>query len=191
MTLVRKPFVYLRHGETAYNRQHRICGSTDIPLTSLGEQQARQAALWLESHSGPVFCSALGRARRTAELALPQQQARVLAQLNERDFGELEGTLIPPSMDHFATPAGGESWIQFRERVVAGLNEALAATGLVAVVAHGGVYRVLYEQIFGTPDCQPLANATPMLIVPVGENLWQVIEVQEPLPDVLKQAGLS
>ena len=34
----------MRHGETAWNAENRILGSTDIPLNEKGKEQARQAA---------------------------------------------------------------------------------------------------------------------------------------------------
>ena len=44
MPLICKPFVFVRHGETPLNRDKVIGGSTDVPLTDEGEQQARSAA---------------------------------------------------------------------------------------------------------------------------------------------------
>ncbi len=47
MKLIQKPFVFLRHGETAMNQQQRIGGRTDTPLNSTGQQEADAAAVLL------------------------------------------------------------------------------------------------------------------------------------------------
>ena len=33
-------FYFIRHGQTVWNVENKICGSTDIPLTELGHEQA-------------------------------------------------------------------------------------------------------------------------------------------------------
>jgi 2,3-bisphosphoglycerate-dependent phosphoglycerate mutase len=35
--------VLIRHGESTWNQENRFTGWTDVPLTDLGVQQARQA----------------------------------------------------------------------------------------------------------------------------------------------------
>lgn len=35
-------FYYVRHGQTVWNVENKICGATDIPLTPLGYEQARE-----------------------------------------------------------------------------------------------------------------------------------------------------
>lgn len=38
MTLLPKPFVFVRHGQTPLNRDRLIGGRTEVPLTATGEQ---------------------------------------------------------------------------------------------------------------------------------------------------------
>ena len=33
-----------RHGQTAWNAENKICGTTDLPLNELGQAQARELA---------------------------------------------------------------------------------------------------------------------------------------------------
>lgn len=191
MSLVRKPFVYMRHGETAWNDEQRICGRSDIPLNFRGEEQARAAAVWLQFDWSLVVSSDLGRARRTAELAVPFAIRRADERLNERDFGELEGAPVLSQPPHLATPAGGECWDSFVERVTRGVNDALLQQPLPLLVAHGSCYRVLYYQMFGSPDCTPLKNATPLLIQPLGDQGWVVTELSRVSVEQLLQLGLT
>ncbi|TYP77534.1 putative phosphoglycerate mutase/uncharacterized phosphatase [Paenibacillus methanolicus] len=59
----------VRHGQTEWNAQNRVCGRTDIPLTAKGEEQARAIAASLaDRHFDAIIASPLARARRTAEI---------------------------------------------------------------------------------------------------------------------------
>ena len=85
--------IYLaRHGETAWSREGRHTGRTDLPLTLLGE---RNAQLLRERLDGLVFVkiltSPLQRARRTCELAGFGTIAEVDPDLVEWNYGDYEG----------------------------------------------------------------------------------------------------
>ena len=59
----------IRHGETAWNRNRKLQGSSDIPLTPEGEALAAKTAQSLAGIPFDfVFSSPLKRAFRTAEL---------------------------------------------------------------------------------------------------------------------------
>jgi broad specificity phosphatase PhoE len=87
------PTVYLvRHGETAWARDGRHTGLTDIPLTDAGEQAARRMVDVLRGFTfAQVWSSPLQRARRTCELAGFGAHARMDADLVEWDYGAYEG----------------------------------------------------------------------------------------------------
>lgn len=171
--LLARPFVFMRHGETRLNREQRIGGRSDVPLTALGEVQARQAAGWLDRPWSRVATSTLQRAWRTAELAVPGHTAVRLSGLDERDWGQLDQLPLTQQTPYEATPPGGESWASFQARVLAALNGVLASKELPLVVAHSGVFRVVHAQLFGSPNGPRLANATPYLVRP-GLLGWQV-----------------
>ncbi len=156
----------VRHGETAWNREGRIQGHRDSPLTDRGLAQARATAARLaRERVDALYSSDLGRAQQTARevaarTALP---IRTDEGLRERAFGILEGkTWAEIARDHpedagrittvtsHAMP-GGESLASFRERVLGTFRriarEARAAR--IAVVTHGGVLGVLYREATG------------------------------------------
>ena len=60
---------YVRHGETVWNTENKVCGMVDSPLTERGHQQAielgkRIAEEWL--HIDEILYSPLSRATDTA-----------------------------------------------------------------------------------------------------------------------------
>lgn len=82
----------IRHGETAWSLSGRHTGRTDIPLTARGEADACRLAGRFEGASfSKVFTSPLQRARRTAELAMPDKTSEIALDLAEWDYGDYEG----------------------------------------------------------------------------------------------------
>ena len=58
----------VRHGETEWNRDGRIQGWADTPLSERGHEQARELAATLGERSiGAIYSSDLRRAYETAE----------------------------------------------------------------------------------------------------------------------------
>lgn len=163
----------MRHGETPLNRDGLLGGSTDSPLTALGEQQARDAAPYLRRDWSLVATSQLRRARRTAELAVPGCAAVPFTSLNERDWGHYEGASLERQPPYEATPPGGESWTAFQARVVEILNGLLERHERPLIVAHSGVFRVIRTQLFGSPYGERIGNAEPVSIEPTAGG-WHI-----------------
>jgi probable phosphoglycerate mutase len=185
----------IRHGETAWNREGRIQGHRDSPLTARGLAQARAAAARLaRERIDALYSSDLGRAQRTAQevavrVALP---VRVDEGLRERAFGILEGkTWEEIARDHpddarrvVAVPdhamAGGESLVQFRDRVTGAFRRIARAArvGTIAVVTHGGVLGVLYREAMGIPLEAPRSYTTVNAAVNrfrYADDRWSVV----------------
>lgn len=147
-------FLFMRHGETAYNRLHVRCGGdVDIPLTEQGERQAREAAQSLSAlpdRIDAIVASPLLRTRRTAEIlrsVLGDVPISFHDGLIERRLGQWNGMTIAetqPLIDAGATPPGGEGEAEFRDRVGCALDE-IAGLGhrLPVLVGSKGVGRVL------------------------------------------------
>ena len=91
--------VLLRHGESAWNRENRFTGWTDVDLTPKGIEEARTAGRLLKSGGYEfdiAFTSVLKRAIRTLWLALEELDRMWLPvekswRLNERHYGDLQG----------------------------------------------------------------------------------------------------
>ncbi len=91
--------VLLRHGQSAWNVQHRFTGWVDVDLTAVGEEQARRGGELLGEAGveiDRVFTSVLIRAIRTANIALGAAGQLWVPmvkdwRLNERHYGGLTG----------------------------------------------------------------------------------------------------
>jgi 2,3-bisphosphoglycerate-dependent phosphoglycerate mutase len=91
--------VFLRHGESAWNRENRFTGWTDVDLTAAGVEEARAAGRLLKSQGFAfdlAYTSMLKRAIRTLWLALEEMDrvwlpAEKSWRLNERHYGALQG----------------------------------------------------------------------------------------------------
>lgn len=160
-----------RHGETRWNAEGRYQGQRDIPLSPVGESQARQLGERLRDvEITRAVASPLARAKRTAELALEEHRAAQLCldpDLQEIAHGEWEGLLASEigerdperlrawreAPDIVQMP-GGESLQQVLDRAWPALAKACAGLGrddTLLVVAHDAVNRVLLCRILGLP----------------------------------------
>ena len=148
--------VLLRHGETEWSKSGQHTGLTDLPLLPEGEEAARRVADLLSGWTfARVLVSPLQRARRTAELA-GLTEYEIDPRLKEWDYGGYEGLTTKeiretvPGWTVFTDPCpGGETLAQVAERadrVVARLREM---QGVVLVVAHGHLLRVLAARWLG------------------------------------------
>ncbi|WP_217207353.1 histidine phosphatase family protein [Streptomyces sp. AC550_RSS872] len=164
----------VRHGETEWSRSGRHTGSTDVPLTEHGREEARRLAPLIRSHRiGAAFVSPMQRGRETAELiglhdVRVDVDLRVGCPLWGRDYGGYEGVTTVeiqrerPGWFLFRDgvapgPPGrpGESPEQVgrrADRMLGKVDAALAQTeGAVVLVAHGHILRVLTARTLGLP----------------------------------------
>ncbi|UUX50458.1 histidine phosphatase family protein [Nisaea acidiphila] len=159
--------IYLiRHGETIWNREGRLQGQLDSPLTLHGIRQAeangRKFAEISARESLSLHASPLGRTRQTAAIicelsGLPYEEIRFDARLKEITLGEHDGYRGWERLDrdfpelaaqrradpwHFQHP-GGESTEMVRRRLAPFLGELQEKGGAHLIVAHGVVNKVL------------------------------------------------
>jgi probable phosphoglycerate mutase len=162
-------FVFIRHGETDWNRQQRWQGHADIPLNEVGLAQAARLGERLAGERADMLVSSdLTRARQTAQpLAEAWQATPVLESgFREQGFGIFEGLDAPTIkaqhadlwvrwLEHSAdfAPPGGESLRQFHARVIAAVQAAAERHPgrTLVVVTHGGVLDMLWRTVHGLP----------------------------------------
>ncbi len=144
----------LRHGATAWARQGRHTGRTDVPLLPEGEQEASRLAPALAGLAfDAVLVSPRQRARRTCELAGLGERAEICNDLSEWDYGDYEGITTAeircsvPDWTVWTHPCpGGESAAQVEQRCQRLIESCLARLGdqqRIALFAHGHILRSL------------------------------------------------
>lgn len=188
-----RPYWYLRHGQTDWNRQGLSQGRTDVPLNETGIAQADTAAKLFETGVSqyPAFThivsSPLDRAFQTAAIvregliakgfeALPLETDEGL---EEVCFGEQEGLPMGDWYDSWIagdyTPAGAEPFARLRARAVEAVNRATENAGIPLIVAHGALFRSL-RAAMNLPANVRLPNATPLWLEPgeADEKPWSL-----------------
>lgn len=144
----------VRHGETEWSASGRHTSRTDIDLTPLGEEQARNLSVRLDHPFATVRCSPRLRARRTAELA-GLTVTEFDDDLAEWDYGDFEG--LTSAEIHQLRPdwslwtdggPGGESPSDV-ERRIDRLLGTLRGEGDTLYIAHGHILRVVAARWLG------------------------------------------
>ncbi len=174
--------ILIRHGETTWNRERRMQGQTDTPLSDLGRAQAAAVGQRLATHPiAAIYSSDLARAWDTAAAIAQASGRKVVSEprLRECTFGVFEGLTYPEMAqrypaeharfvlreDDYAVP-GGESPRQFYERSLACLEDIAAAHpgACTVVVTHGLVLDTLHRAARNLPlnakREAPLLNAS-------------------------------
>jgi broad specificity phosphatase PhoE len=182
-----------RHGETAWNAEGRYQGQEDIPLSEVGEAQARSLGERLRHvHIDRAVASPLKRALRTAELALGEDRLAKLttdaglmeiahgtwegllaAEIRERDPDRLHAWRHAP---HEVLMPEGESLQHVFDRAWPALARAAEGLGehdTLLVVAHDAVNRVLLCNVLGIP----LAKLWTFRQAPTTLNLLEGADV--------------
>lgn len=165
--------ILLRHGETVWNREKRLQGHNDTPLTERGIRQARGIApLVRRLQPDRVVCSDLGRARHTAEIIGYPDAIPDIA-LRELDMGAWTGLRKPdllrdaPDLYHAwragtYAPEGGEMFGAFGARIGKALRHwAGQGDETLLAVVHSGVIRAA---------CHVLLDLSPKHLLPVTQG---------------------
>ncbi len=155
--------LFIRHGKTRGNEEHRYIGRTDEPLSARGREQA-QALHSLDFRPDRLFVSPMKRTRETASLAFPGILQESVEGLRELDFGLFENRTaeemweFPPyqtwvdSMGLLPIPQG-ESRDHFMERTVGAFLSTLRGhdpereEALFCYVVHGGSIMAILSRL--------------------------------------------
>ena len=154
--------IYLiRHGETLWNRERRIQGHQDVPLSATG---LGKLAVWEVSEGNPLsrmYASDLQRAVQTAEEAIAGRNLSVhtFPSLRERYLGEWEGLSFESLKKQYPEDwqtvwnRGGKYGVEPTEEIRARMMAALGGIcrehpgQRVAVVSHGRSINTVLEAV--------------------------------------------
>lgn len=169
--------VLVRHGQSSWNLENRFTGEEDVPLTTLGQEEARSAGRKLQGHHFTQgFTSVLQRAIETMRLLLetagyPELPVTRDRALNERNYGRLQGLnktevaqqygqeqVTAWRRSYTVRPPGGESLADTAARVIPYYQKNIAPLlkkgENILVVAHGNSLRslIMYLEHIGEED---------------------------------------
>ena len=149
-------FYFVRHGQTVWNVENKICGVTDSPLTELGREQALETGRNILSQgikADEILYSPLSRAADTAKLISEMTgiPCREEPRLIEQNFGKWESTPrdgrdFKKAKESFACSyEGGESMLRLAQRIYNLLDEIKAESDnkTYILVAHNGIARMV------------------------------------------------
>ena len=159
----------VRHGQTSWNEENRIQGHSDLPLSPLGEEQAKRLGVFFASrHLKGIFTSALQRSQQTAQ-AITAGNGHGVQPIMERGLAEIhlgawEG-LTPEEVDAQYQGAyqqwkvrpstvsipNAEPLEAFRARVRRTLERLIEQfdDGEYVIVSHGGVIAAVLADTLG------------------------------------------
>ena len=178
----------IRHGQTDWNSQDKLQGSSDVPLNETGRGQAREAARLLSGEPwSAIVSSPLGRARETAQIIASElgiELGDAYDELIERDYASREGQV--PDSPIPDEPNESYPDIEPRESVAArglGALEMIRDTRLpldgpdasIVVVCHGTISRFTLSAIMGS-EAPHIENAAANTVEWDGES-WKVLTV--------------
>jgi probable phosphoglycerate mutase len=157
-------FGLIRHAQTVWNREKKIQGYSDSPLTADGEKQASSWGQILSQFSWDrVLASDAGRARATAEIinAFLKLPLTIDSRLKEQDWGQWVGKTVRQieaearqELDEQVNagwdfcPPGGESRLSVLIRSQQALLEAAErypGQNLLVVIHEGVVKSLIYH----------------------------------------------
>jgi probable phosphoglycerate mutase len=170
---------FVRHGETVWNVENKICGATDIELTELGHRQAIETGKRILEEgikADEILYSPLIRAAETARhiSEITGIPAVMEPRLIEQNFGKWESTardgleFKKAKEDFCCRYEGGESMLHLAQRIYNLLDEIRKESDskTYILVAHNGIARVVqsyfYEMTnaefaaFGVSNCAVL-----------------------------------
>ena len=149
-------FYFVRHGQTVWNVEGKICGATDIALTQLGHEQAIETGKKILAEgiqADEILYSPLQRAADTAKhiSEITGIPARVEPRLKEQNFGKWESTprngvdFKLAKQSFVCSYEGGESMLRLAQRIYNLLDDIKAESDkkTYILVAHNGIARVI------------------------------------------------
>ncbi len=157
----------VRHGETAWNKEGKFQGCTDINLSQEGILQAHLLKDVLKNNFDFIYTSPLSRAVQTAEILCRNKEDIIpvtISALREINFGAWEGLTLTQIREQYPTEymswrtdetegnlIGGD--LTLRKASIRGKNAILNlaekhAGRKIVIVAHGGIIKAGLIGIF-------------------------------------------
>jgi broad specificity phosphatase PhoE len=187
----------VRHGETDWNAQRRIQGSTDIPLNAMGRDQARTTGRLLARRGWDgIYSSPLSRAFETARIIAVETGLGTPGTIDaivERNYGEAEGLNWDQIEQRFPGDSpvpGRETHPEVADRVIPALvdlSQSRPGTALI-VVTHGGVIRSVLNAVAPDASHGSITNGSIHSFELVDGSL-ELVVFNDPIDDLSLECG--
>lgn len=153
--------ILIRHGETIWNKERRLQGCQDIPLSDEGREQIRQTGQRLAQsfpHIDQILTSPLMRAKESAriiakELHSSPKDILMAPHFTERNFGEGEGLTYEEALAKYpdSNYPGMESLEDLCRRAETAIQQCVNEypDRTVLVVAHGAIIKATLVVLTG------------------------------------------
>ncbi len=160
-------FIFIRHGQTAFNVEGRYMGWLDTPLNVIGTLQSKLTGKYLLQNYkiSHIFSSDLARARQTTKMItmhLESTPVTYFSELRERNWGDYEGMFTSDVWKHktaeeklkiFRAPPNGEPLDEFHRRCQQGFEKIERykdwnGNDVIVIVSHGGTIRNILGGLF-------------------------------------------
>lgn len=192
-------FYLVRHGETDWNVEGRWQGHADVPLNTIGREQAHRLAERLRADGtrfDVMVSSDLLRAWETAEIVgtAVGTQPQAMPELREIDLGTWSGltraeiatrdpeTLARLDAGEDLARGGAERVADLVARASAAVEHLAAqhAGQRVAVVTHGGVVRAVLQHALPHSDTwhTHIGNTSISILVRTRDG-WDVVQIND------------
>lgn len=176
---------FIRHGCTAWNKEGRAQGHTDIPLCEEGFAQAEKLADRIAGEAWDViYSSDLQRAKQTADTIAKQNEnlrVHLDSRLRERHGGKIEGKTLEERI-----AAWGENWRELNLGMETG--EAISERGMacledimakhkgenILIVSHGAFIKQLLRTFFPDKDVERSLGNCSVTTIEADENAWDL-----------------
>ena len=195
-----KRVIFIRPGETAWNRYKRWQGHCEIPLNDNGRKQAARLGQFVRNTGvTKLYSSDLSRAAETAQILAEHLGIEPIldARLRERDIGHWQGLTMAEIQEWYpgeyakllADPDGhqiignGESRSEVEARVLSSFDDAIKDDGdeVIGVVSHSTALRVLLRRL--VPDSNPygrsFSNMSVTTLMRNGDGDWRIVQLDD------------
>lgn len=172
---------FIRHGVTAWNKEGRAQGTTDVPLDEEGIQMAERVASRMEHEEWDViYTSPLIRAKRTAEI-IAEKQSTLPFHIDKR-LGEIGGGIIEGTTEAERVKKWGLEWR--KQDMGFEPEETIISRGMsfiedakeaypgkrILVVSHGGFIGRLLKVLVPHGDFENDIGNTSVTVVELQDN---------------------
>ena len=183
--------LFIRHGQTDFNLEHRLQGALPVPLNECGRAQSRALAHYLKTVAiDAIYASPRSRALETAQIIAASlgQEVRQDERLAEIAFGDFEGHTFAEVEARYPTAyrkwesgfrpyrvPGGESRLDVQRRMQAAWDDITNTANLntVALVGHSSAMMILLASMFAHLPDKAMKN-TSVTTLDRFEDTWRI-----------------